>query len=105
MVIIAQVHCISVFLVKASFVILHQKVAYVLFFFFVIFVYYRFAFFLSFIFCAHHILHVGGRRVDLTPQLVVQVEDEVLVSLADGPFASGPGLPPALVLVLVLIQD
>lgn len=43
--------------------------------------------------------------MDLTPQLVVQVEDEVLVSLTDGPPPSGPGLPPLLILVPVLVQD
>lgn len=47
----------------------------------------------------HHVLHVGGRRVHLTPQLVVQVKDEVHVSLTDGPPPPRPGLPPLLALV------
>lgn len=53
----------------------------------------------------NHVLHVGGGRVDLTPQLVVQVQDEVHVSLTDGPPPSRPGPPPLLVLVPVLVQD
>lgn len=49
----------------------------------------------------YHVLHVGGRRVHLTPQLVVQVEDEVHVPLTDGPPPPRPGLPP----LLTLVQD
>lgn len=49
----------------------------------------------------YHVLHVGGRRVHLTPQLVVQVEDEVHVPLTDGPPPPRPGLPP----LLALVQD
>lgn len=49
----------------------------------------------------YHVLHVGGRRVHLTPQLVVQVEDEVHVPLTDGPPPPGPALPP----LLALVQD
>lgn len=43
--------------------------------------------------------------MDLTPQLVVQVQDEVHVSFADGPLPSRPGLPPLLIPVPVLVQD
>lgn len=43
--------------------------------------------------------------MDLTPQLVVQVQDEVHVSLTDGPLPSRPGPPPPLILVPVLVQD
>lgn len=43
--------------------------------------------------------------MDLTPQLVVQVQDEVHVSLADGPPPSRPGPPPLPILVRVLVQD
>lgn len=42
--------------------------------------------------------------MDLTPQLVVQVQDEVHVPLADGPPPPRPGPPPLLVLVPVLVQ-
>lgn len=49
----------------------------------------------------YHVLHVGGRGVHLTPQLVVQVEDEVHVPLTDGPPPPRPGLPP----LLTLVQD
>lgn len=54
---------------------------------------------------AHHVLHVGSRRVDLTPQFVVQVQDEVHVSLADGPPPSRLGPPPLLIFVCILVQD
>lgn len=43
--------------------------------------------------------------MDLTTQLVVQVQDEVHVSLADGPLPSRPDPPPLLVLVPVPVQD
>lgn len=43
--------------------------------------------------------------MDLTAQLVVQVQDEVHVSLADGPLAPWPRPPPLLVLVPELVQD
>ena len=59
----------------------------------------------SFILRTYHELHVGGRRVDLTPQLVVKVQDQVHVSFADGPLPSGPDLPPLLIFVPVLVED
>ena len=43
--------------------------------------------------------------MNLTPQLVVQVQDEVHVSLADGLPPPRLGPPPLLVLVRVLVQD
>lgn len=43
--------------------------------------------------------------MDLTPQLVVKVQDQVHVSFADGPLPSGPDLPPLLILVPVLVED
>lgn len=43
--------------------------------------------------------------MDLTPQLIVQVQDEVHVSLTDGPLPSRPGPPPLLILVPVLVQN
>lgn len=53
----------------------------------------------------YHILHVGCWRVHLTAQLVVQIKDEVHVSVTDGPPPPRPGSPPLLVLVLVLVQN
>lgn len=52
----------------------------------------------------YHVLHVGGWGVNLTPQLVVQVQDEVHVPLTDSPPPPWPGPPPRLVLVPVLVQ-
>lgn len=43
--------------------------------------------------------------MDLASELVVKVHNEVHVRLANGPPPSGPGLPPVLTLVPVLVQD
>lgn len=53
----------------------------------------------------YHVLHVGGRWVDLTTELVVQVQNEVHVPFADGPLPPWPGPPPLVILVPVLVQD
>lgn len=53
----------------------------------------------------YHVLHVGGRGVNLAPQLIVQVQDELGVAVSDGPLPPVLGLPPAALLVQVLVQD
>lgn len=53
----------------------------------------------------HHVLHVGSRRVDLPPELVVKVQDELSVTVGNGPLPSLLGLPPVAILVQVLIQN
>lgn len=53
----------------------------------------------------YHVLHIGGRGVDLTAQLVVQVQNQVHVSLTDRPLSPRPHPPPLLILVPVVVQD
>lgn len=53
----------------------------------------------------HHVLHVRRRWVDLTSELVVKVQDELSVTVSNGPLPSLLGLPPAPVLVQVLVQN
>lgn len=53
----------------------------------------------------HHVLHVGCRGVYLAPELVVEVQDELGVAVADGPLPPLLGLPPVSLLVQILVQD
>ncbi len=53
----------------------------------------------------YHVLHVGSRRVNLASELVVKVQDELRVTVSDGPLPSLLGLPPVPFLVQVLVQN
>lgn len=53
----------------------------------------------------YHVLHVGGWGVNLAPELVVQVQDELCVAVADGPLPPLLGLPPVALLVQIFVQD
>lgn len=53
----------------------------------------------------HHVLHVGGWGVNLAPEPVVQVQDELRVAVADGPLPPLLGLPPVALLVQIFVQD
>lgn len=52
---------------------------------------------------SHHVLHVGGGRVDATPQLVVQLQDLLAVRPADVSPAPAASCVAGAVLVGVLL--
>lgn len=53
----------------------------------------------------YHVLHVGRRRVNLASELVVKVQDELSVTVGNGPLPPMLGLPPVPLLVQILVQN